>query len=117
MEIPESIVFSSCSIIISVIAGLFANNIRLENKNIKVELDSHKHKYESDLKANLGSHTEMWHEIRENRKQSQDTHDAVIELNASVKRLNEILVDLKTIIVQKVSVEQCQLIRNTSRDD
>ena len=108
LQIPIEMAISGVAALIGIIATLFANNIRYENKSIKIELDAHKQAYDKDLRANLDSHAEMWRELKERRKEAIDAHDALVKLTTTIEHHNELLVGIRDIMKNVVSVPQCE---------
>ena len=90
------------------IATLYSRNTAIENKMLKSEIDTLKTQHNNDIARIDNCHEDIWIEIKCQREALSQNKEAVIKLNASIERLNEILPGLERMISGKVSLEQCQ---------
>jgi hypothetical protein len=107
MEITtESII----AVTFGVVSGAYALGLRAlqaENRGLRAEIDTFKRQHDKDLERLDDNHCEIWTEIKAQRESLLHNREAVIKLNASIDRLNEILPNLEKLIGSKVSKDQC----------
>jgi hypothetical protein len=85
---------------VGLMGTLYAKAVRAENRLLR-----------SDLQTVREDHDDIWTEIKTQREALSQNKEAIMRLNASIDRLNEILPKLDATIESKVSHEQCGYIR------
>lgn len=121
--------------IASVIVALYGRAVAAENQILKGKIDDLKEQHEQDIKRIDAMHGEdikridrengdIWSEIKCQREALRMNSEAIVKLNASIDRLNEILPRLEASVGEKISKGDCDLIRkaaangfNRRRDD
>lgn len=98
------------------ISALHGRAVSAENKSLKTELNSLKENYTADIKRLHEGHEDIWQEIKVQRESLIQNREAVVKLNSSIERLNDILPRLEIAIGDKVSNSQCKLIRQNYVD-
>lgn len=78
---------------------LYTKAVNAENKTLKTELDSMASQHKVDIMRIDDSHKEIWEEMKQQRVSLNQNREAVIRLNASIERLNDILPRLEQVVM------------------
>lgn len=98
------------------IGTIYGRSIAAENQALKTELGSMKDQHTKDIARIDSGHDDIWNEIKDQRESLSQNREAVIRLNSSIERLNEILPKLEAAVSDKMSVKQCELVRQNYVD-
>ena len=91
----------------AMVGGLYARTIQAENRTLRLELTNLKDSYKDDMQRIDNTHDDLWTEIKMQRESLAQNREAVIKLNSSIERLNEILPKLEAAVTGKVSRQDC----------
>lgn len=98
------------------IGGLYGRALAAENKVLRQEIDNLRQQHTIDINRIDACHDDMWDEMKGQRESLSQNKEAIVKLNASIDRLNEILVRIDATTRDKVSNGQCELIRKNYID-
>lgn len=107
--------------------GLYGRAIKAENDALRQKVESMEKQHEcdieriddehqSDVKRIEQHHADIWNEIKCQREALAQNKEAVLKLDASINRLNELLLRFENTMSAKISKTDCELIRQNYMD-
>ncbi len=91
----------------AMVGGLYARTIQAENRTLRLELTNLRDSYKDDMQRIENTHGDLWTEIKMQRESLAQNREAIIKLNSSIERLNEILPKVEAAVTGKVSKHDC----------
>jgi hypothetical protein len=85
--------------IVGALVTLYTRAVTAENRILKTELDNMSAQHKVDITRIDESHRDIWEEMRQQRISLNQNREAVIRLNASIERLNDILPRLEQVVM------------------
>lgn len=107
--------------------GLYGRAIKAENDTLRQKVEALEKQHEidieriddehhSDVKRIEQHHADIWNEIKCQREALAQNREAVLKLDASINRLNELLLRIEQTMNSKISKQDCELIRQNYLD-
>ena len=85
--------------VVGAMVTLYTKAVNAENKTLKTVLDGMASQHKVDITRIDDSHKEIWEEMKQQRISLNQNREAVIRLNASIERLNDILPRLEQVVM------------------
>lgn len=116
IEIPFEAVVPIAGSVLALVGGLYGRTLAAENSMLKQQIDTLEQQQRMDMERINDGHESIWKEITCQRESLTQNKEAVIRLNSSIERLNEILPKLEQAMTGKVSTDMCNTIRRSCLD-
>lgn len=116
IDVDVNYIATAAVSVAAVIGGLYTRAIQAENRELRFEMSQLRMQYSTDMSRIDLTHDELWKELKLQRESLAQNREAIIKLNSSIDRLNEILPKLELAVDGHVSHAQCEFFREQCSD-